>query len=206
MHVSVNDHPSRRRRRRLAVPTAAALALTLGLAACGDDGDDAATTTTEASEEPTTTEADGGAEGETVEVTAVDYAFEGLPERVEVGTTFTLTNESEVELHELVALRLDDDETRSAEEILADPASQEAFESGGPPAMVILAAPGSDTPGPVVGDGSLSEPGRYLMACFVPTGADPDEFLNAPPSDGPPQVEGGPPHFTQGMVAELIVE
>ncbi len=44
--------------------------------------------------------------------------------------------------------------------------------------------------------------------CFIPTGVDPQEYLRvaAETEEGPPQVEGGPPHFVQGMHAELTVE
>lgn len=206
MHVQ--DTTSERRRRRLVAPIAAGLALTLGLAACGDSNDDegATPTTAGANEDPTTTEAGGG---ETVEITAVDFAFEGVPDTVVAGTRFTLTNESEGELHEFVAARLPDDETRSAEELVSDPANLEALLGGGPPDAVVLAAPGGDMPGAVVGDGTFTEPGRYLMVCSIPTGVDAEAYLNAPPSDdGPPQVEGadGPPHFTMGMFAEFTVE
>ena len=72
---------------------------------------------------------------------------------------------------------------------------------GGPPATVLLAKPG----GPqidAVGDGTLTEPGRYLVACSIPVGADPDEILEA---EGPPPA-GGIPHFHKGMYAEVTVE
>jgi hypothetical protein len=61
---------------------------------------------------------------------------------------------------------------------------------------------------PAVGDGTLSEPGRYGVFCAIPVGADPDEYLDAAATSqgGPPEVEGGPPHFTQGMYGELTVE
>ena len=52
------------------------------------------------------------------------------------------------------------------------------------------------------------EPGRYVVICAIPTGADPVAYFdpaNQSP-DGPPNVEGGPPHFTQGMYADLTVE
>jgi hypothetical protein len=44
--------------------------------------------------------------------------------------------------------------------------------------------------------------------CFIPTGADPQEYLTAAQeaTDGPPQVEGGPPHVVHGMFAEFTVE
>ena len=74
-------------------------------------------------------------------------------------------------------------------------------------AMVLLAPPGSSEQIVAVGDGSLTEPGRYLVACFIPTGADPQAYLDAASSSegGPPEVEGGPPHFTHGMWAEVTV-
>ena len=57
-----------------------------------------------------------------------------------------------------------------------------------------------------VGDGTLAEPGRYVVLCLIPTGADPAEYLAAAAtSDGPPQVDGGPPHIAHGMFAELVV-
>ena len=81
------------------------------LAGCGDDeGTTSSTTTTQE-----VTRAD------TIEVTAIDYAYEGLPSEVDSGTALALRNTSAAELHELVALRLPDDETRSAEELLALP-------------------------------------------------------------------------------------
>ena len=72
---------------------------------------------------------------------------------------------------------------------------------------VLLQAPGSSDVIPAVGDGTLSEPGRYLVICAIPTGADPMEYLEAAAQseEGPPEVEGGPPHFVNGMYAEVVV-
>ncbi len=75
----------------------------------------------------------------------------------------------------------------------------------GPPATVLLAPPGGEQID-AVGDGTLSEPGRYAIVCFVPTGADPEAFLSEAGPDGPPEVEGGPPHIAHGMHAELVVQ
>jgi hypothetical protein len=75
--------------------------------------------------------------------------------------------------------------------------------------MVLLQPPGSDEQIVAVGDGTLTEPGRYVLMCFIPTGADPDEYLAAAAaSDGeaPTGVAGGPPHVVNGMYAELQVE
>lgn len=174
------------------------------LAACGDDDDE-----TTASD---TTQVDVADDAETVTVTAVDYAFNGLPKTVSVGTRLEFENVSDKELHELVAIRLNDDEERSVAELvkLPEEEAQSAF-APGPPAMVLLAPPG-ETGNAVVGDGTLSDPGRYGIVCFIPTGADPDEFMKAAQeaaesgAEGPPDVAGGPPHVVRGMFAELTVE
>lgn len=182
-------------RRLSALLLAAITALTLG--ACGDAGDDEADATT-------TTEA---AAAEPVEVTLVDYGFQGLPDSVEAGTTFTVTNSSTAELHELVAFKIPESETRSVEELMALPEEEGQAALGGPPVAVLIGPPGGGEQITAVGDGTLAEPGRYLVACFIPTGADPQEYLAAAQQggEGPPEVEGGPPHFTKGMRAELTV-
>ncbi len=172
--------PFIRRRGWLLVLAAGALGL---LSACGG-----------ASSEPTT-----------VEVSAVDFAFEDLPASVAAGSTLTLTNDAETELHELVALRLPDDENRSAADIVANPGDVVALFPN--VATVIIAPPGEDGM-PVVGTGMLTEPGRYLIICAIPTGADPGEYLVAAAESegGPPDVPGGPPHFVNGMFGEITVE
>jgi len=177
-------------------PTAAAEATGTGTA-------EATATATEAAATATATEA----AAETVEVTAVDYGYEGLPESVKAGTRLSLVNASEVEFHELVTFRIPDDEERSVEELLALPEEEQMALFQGPPAAVILAGPASSESIYAVGDGVLTEAGRYLVACFIPVGADPEAFAEAAASGAnePPEVEGGPPHFTEGMWAELTV-
>lgn len=169
-----------RNRTRLLVGAAALLAL----AACSNA----------AANEPTT-----------VEVTATDYGFDGLPDRIAAGSTLTLVNESAVEVHELVAVPLPDDETRSVEELVQDPAALAALFPD--VATVVIAPPGED--GFVVeGTGDLTEAGRYAIICAIPTGAIPEDYLAAAAEaeGGPPDVAGGPPHFVQGMWQELVVE
>jgi hypothetical protein len=119
-----------------------------------------------------------------------------------------LTNASDVEIHELVAVRLAEDEERSADELVQLPEEELGALFAGPPTMVLIAPPSGAPHIPAVGDGSLTEPGRYLLLCSIPTGADPDEYMAAAQASqgGPPDVEGGPPHFTRGMYAELTVE
>ncbi len=188
-----------RKRYRMMLAIALGIA-TLGLGACGDD--DAA-----ASPPSTDPPADTAAPaGEVVEVTMVDYAFEGLPETVTAGTRLTVTNAANAELHEVVLFRLPDDEDRPLTE-LATLGPDDLMAILGEPDSVLLAAPGGPAI-PAVGDGTLTEPGRYGLFCFIPTGADVDEYLTAaadPELEGPPQVEGGPPHFVHGMYAEITV-
>lgn len=181
---------------RAPLRTTALTAAALLLAACGAEADvDAAATlpgTDDATDDP-------------VEISLVDFAFVGLPDAVPAGTRLSVRNDAEAELHEIVAFRLADDEDRTVDE-LAELSPSELGAALGEPATVLLATPG----GPqidAVGDGTLAEPGRYALMCFIPTGVEPQVYLDAAAAteEGPPQVEGGPPHFVQGMRAELTV-
>lgn len=174
-------HTSRTRVARRAAALALGGAAILG--ACGDDT--------------------GAAEDGVLEVTMSDFEFGDLPDEVPAGTRLVVDNVSQVELHELVAFRLPDGDERTVDEIMS--AGLEELLGATPPAAVLLAAPGGEQIA-AVGDGTLGEPGRYLLLCAIPTGADPEEYLAAAAtSDGPPQVDGGPPHFVHGMVDELVV-
>lgn len=177
----------------------AALALAITVVACGDD-DDTATA-------PATTTEATTVDVPTVEVTAVDYGYEGLPATIEAGTRLSLVNSSPNEIHELVAFRIADDDTRSIEELVALPPEEMLGLVGPEPSMVLLTSPGGDQIA-AVGDGTVSEPGRYGVICVIPTGADPGEYLEASAASegGPPEVDGGPPHITEGMFAEFVVE
>ena len=141
-------------------------------------------------------------------VTAVDYKFNGLPSAVEPGTTLTLQNDSARELHELVVIRLKDDEKRSVKELVALPEAEAEQAFAGEPAMVLIAPPGGAPVIKAVGDGTLTEKGRYAVICAIPTGADPAAYLAAAQSSqgGPPNVPGGPPHLAQGMYGEIKVK
>ena len=204
---------------------AAAAALGLALVACGDDDDAGDASTTEAvTDAPADTGATattaagaattaGGSESTTssdhvtVAVQGVDYAFEDLPDEVAAGTELTFSNASEVEFHEMVVIRIPDDEERPVEELLQLPEEEiDAIFGEAPPALVSVAGPGEDGM-PVVGDGTITEPGRYVVACFSPVGADPAAVADAMQSTGTeaPDLGDGPPHFTQGMWAELTV-
>lgn len=181
------------------------LAAVLGLAACGGDDDEPAASgdpiESEAEDETTTTEApaeDDEAEGETLEVTGVEYAYEGLDAEVEAGTELTFANGGQ-EVHELVLMRIDDDETRSIEELLQLP-EEEAMQSVSM-IGVSVAAPGED--GEIMeGELTVADAGRYAAICFIPVGT--TEMPDGPPGEG--EEPSGPPHFTQGMVQEFTVQ
>jgi len=196
----------RRLNRQLAAATAAALALLA--TACGGD-DDAADTTAPAATSPATTGAPpttaASAAVEPVRILTSDYAFGGLPATVAPGTAFEIENTSAAELHEFVVFRLPDTETRPVDELVHE--DLEATLSAAPPTMVLLAAPSSDEQIVAVGDGTVTEPGRYLAICMIPTGADPQAYLDAAATSGgaPPSVPGGPPHAMEGMYGEFTV-
>jgi hypothetical protein len=98
-----------------------------------------------------------------IETVASDYQFEGVPESVAGGpVAVTLKNEGE-EIHEIALLRINDDVTLSAEELLAMP-EEEAMTMAKPAGFGFAE----------IGQSSTSfirlEPGRYAVACFIPIG------------------------------------
>ena len=171
------------------------LAIVLG--GCGDDG---ATSTA--------APAQGGWPGVTIRVR--DYAFDDVPRTITAGTRIAITNTSANEAHELTAFRLPDNEARDFRELQALEPEELGALLPGAPALALFAAPKAKGQ-LVLGDGLLHEPGRYVLVCFIPIGAKPDDVLTAikkaaaNPDSGPPQIDGGPPHVTAGMIAEIRV-
>jgi plastocyanin len=165
------------------------------LTACGSDADQGSATAT-------STAQPGSASPRPVVVTATDYAFAGLPDEVPAGTQLRLVNDSSVEIHELVAIRVPDGDDRPVEELLHDPALETMA-----PTTVLLTPPGADQI-PAVGDGTLSEPGRYVVICTIPTGVSPQAFLDAAKAAGggkPVIPDAGAPHLAHGMFADVVV-
>lgn len=189
----------RRRRARLAASIAAGVLLVTAPLAC-TDGEAAEPAT------PEDTTSTTAAPAETIEVKALDYAFDGLPSEIEAGTKLSLVNHSSNELHELVAFRLPDEETRSVDELMKLPPEELQQLMAGQPAAVLLTPPHGDQI-EAIGDGTLSEPGRYAIICAIPTGVEPAAYLEAVKAspDGPPDVPGGPPHIVAGMYGEVTV-
>lgn len=202
----------------------AAASLVVGLGACGDDDDDETAVADDDTSETTEADAEGDdhempddegapdinpcadgvdpadaglppaeepADGATaVTITAKDYEFVGADELGAAGT-YAITFENEgAELHEMVIQRIDESETRTVEEMLQseeppDTLTEVAFG---------FACPGSNT----VFNADMSEPGRYVALCFIPTGTTPE-------TDPADFESGGAPHAMNGMVVELEV-
>lgn len=190
-------------------PTAGFLAIAAGLLALGAcGGDDDATDATTAGPTTTVAAAPTTHEHDTASITigVRDFAFEDVPATIAAGTSISITSSSATEVHELIAVKLPDGDQRTSAELVALPQEELGALIGPAPAAVIIAPPG-EAGFPVVGDGTLTEPGRYLLLCTIPIGADPEEYLAAAQTgDGPPQVAGGAPHFTAGMHTTVTVQ
>jgi hypothetical protein len=131
-----------------------------------------------------------------VEVTGSEYTYEGVPSTLEAGpTAFDFTNAGGEE-HELIVFRINDDVTASVQELLALPEEE---------AIPMVQIKGFAMAAPAESDQAFVdlEPGRYAGVCFFPVGSTPEAIAAA---EGSGQELDGPPHFTQGMVAEFTVE
>jgi hypothetical protein len=199
-HQPITHRPLRYRRpATLLLPFLVAGAMSM--AACGDDE--------QAVAEAPATSAAHSHEPSVVTITATDYAFEDVPASMPAGSKLSIKNVATTELHEIVAFRVPDAETRPLAELMTLPQPELMAALGGAPRAVMLQAPGSTEVINAVGDGILGEPGRYVILCGIPTGADPGEYLAAAAAShgAPPQgVPGGPPHLVNGMFAEFMVE
>jgi hypothetical protein len=129
---------------------------------------------------------------DTVEVSAVEYAFENLPTSLPAGrTSFAFTNDGE-EIHEMVVVRINDDVTETLEELLAAP-EEEALTKVQFAGVMFSAQGGTDT------ETIQLAPGRYAAVCFIPIGTTDMTALEGE------EEPSGPPHFTGGMQAEFTV-
>lgn len=128
---------------------------------------------------------------ESVDVSAVDYAFEGVPTTLAAGeTNFRFTNDGE-EVHEMILIRYLDENTKL--EDLLEMSDKEAQEK------IQFVAASFGPPGTEDVETVPLESGKYAMVCFVPVGATDIEALESG------EVQG-PPHVTEGMSTEFTVE
>ena len=125
---------------------------------------------------------------ETIDVTAVDYAFEGVPTELSTGTLGVNFSNDGTEFHEFIVFRKNEGVTESFPEIfeLEEEAASELVTEVG----AAFAAPGESFSTLL----DVAEPGEYAAVCFVPLGSTPEV-----------EEGDGPPHVSQGMLAEFTV-
>lgn len=126
---------------------------------------------------------------QTIAVTAVEYAFEGMPSEVPAGVVNVEFSNNGNEFHEMVVFRKPEGTTQSFDEIfeMGEEESEGLIEEKGG----TFAPPGGEAGGLF----QLDQPGEYIAVCFIPVGSTPDA----------PDGGSGPPHYTQGMRAEFTV-
>ena len=197
------EPPSTRRNRTMcSTARAPRLAMTLALGAAAgrgsDDADEAATRRRRHRHHL----GPGGVERE---VTAVDFAFQGLPAELPAGTSSAPRNASAAELHQPVAAS-PSRRRAAAGRGAARPAGRRARGAVRRAAALVVVAP---RVGRLrrIGDGTLTGAGPVRRRRFDPHRRRPAGLPRRPRDNPgqPPQVDGGPPHLTAGMYAELVV-
>jgi hypothetical protein len=146
---------------------------------------------------PASADPSAPAEGTRVDVVGTDYAFSDVGTDLTGPVTFAFRNEG-TDLHEMVIVRKNDGVTTSFEELLALP-EDEAFEQVQFVGQTMAEA-GQTAPDML----TATDPGEYLMVCFIPQGMTTIPSLD-PNASGPPDLGDGPPHFTLGMLQEFTI-
>jgi hypothetical protein len=122
-----------------------------------------------------------GCDLNTLDVRAVEYAYEGLPDELDAGpAVFRLENVG-VEEHEIVMFRRNDGVTASLDQILEMP-EDELMQN------VTFVGVAFGGPGTTAYTAADLSPGTYFFLCFIPVGG-----------------EEGPPHFMEGMQQTVTV-
>jgi hypothetical protein len=130
-----------------------------------------------------------------VDVTGLEYEFQGIPETLETGITmFRFTNPG-AEVHELAIGRLKGD--NSAEDVAEEPPA-EAEEN------VRFVAHGLVPPGQTRFVAARLKAGDYAALCFIPVGTTDPETLEE--EEGEHGGENAEPHAAEGMFAGFTVE
>lgn len=127
-----------------------------------------------------------------LDVTGIDYEFEGLPETLTPGLVAIRFTDTGDELHELAIFRLKTKD--SLRKVLRTPEKEQrkkVEEIGGTFAM-----PGQTT----YEIADLSKPGRYGVVCFLPVGSTSIEAAEEA------EEEDAKAHWHEGMLATIRVE
>jgi hypothetical protein len=123
-----------------------------------------------------------GCDANRLEVTGIDYAFQGLPTELPAGPTSIAFTDGGNEEHEIMIVKAADGDAITLDELLALP-GDEAF-ARVQPVTVTWGAPGE------TGYTSVDlAPGTYFALCNIPIGGGPD----------------GAPHHTAGMKQTFVV-
>lgn len=119
-------------------------------------------------------------------VTATDYKFKGLPDKLPAGVVQLKLTNSGKEEHEILVLRRKPGVTESFDQILALPREQ-----GMTKAEAVTEV--SASPGKTDATAASLTPGKYVVICTFSKGTVGDKRGD------------GPPHFTMGMKQEITV-
>ena len=132
-----------------------------------------------------------------IDVTATDYAYDGIPADAEAGKTLIRITNDGTEYHEVVLQRVHTGETRSVEEILALPE-----EEGGD----LLDYQGNAFAPPGLGNWTVVDlsAGRHAAMCFIPTGATPEAFQSGQVDDTRAAHDEGHDRGDAGHVSTTI--
>ena len=126
-------------------------------------------------------------EWNTVDVTAADYAFQGVPTSSTAGvTSFEFTNGG-TEVHEMVLFRRNDGVTETVDELLAMPEDEVETKTT-----------------MIAGTGARPERPEYAVADLT-AGHVRDALLRPGGHDERGRIRHGQPHFMRGMVYEFTV-
>lgn len=126
---------------------------------------------------------------ESHEISAVDYAFEGVPPTIPAGkVTFEWSNDGD-EVHEMIIVRFKNDDAKLEDLLkMSDKEAQKQVDFAG----ASFGPPGTED----IETLDLAA-GHYAMVCFIPVGATDLDAL---------EKAKGPPHVMKGMSAEFTVE
>ena len=131
-----------------------------------------------------------------IDVTAAEYAFQGIPETVAAGETLISLGNMGEEMHEVILLRVNEGVTETLDEILALPEEEAQT-------MVTSIAAAFASPGEEGWATTRLETGNYVAICFIPEGTTPEAMAEMEATGVEPE---GAPHFTLGMIREFTVE
>jgi hypothetical protein len=123
-----------------------------------------------------------------VDITAMEYQYDGVPQSVRTGTFAIRFSNLGAELHEILLLKIADDQSlQQVRRGGGDAVKEKGLKS----ISGMHAPPGEST----VGFFEVAKPGRYVMACLIRQGTSSRE-----------QRGKGDPHVELGMFAEFSVD